>query len=133
MNISGLQMNPGKSAEVKASEKKTSQLLGDKKIEKEIKDSQAAEAKHAEADKEVSREEAQKVAEKLQLDSPSTNFRFMVKDPTSSSVDNVVIQVLDNNNHVIATIPKDVVTDMAKNGMTTGDGLKGLSVNQVVK
>lgn len=80
-------------------------------------------------------EEAQKVAQKLQHMVDEANIRFVVKDPTGTGSDNVVIEVRDENNKVIARIPEDVINNIHSEVVQTGkqDMPKGLLLNQFVK
>ena len=80
-------------------------------------------------------EQAQKVAQKLQHMVDEANIRFVVKDPTGTGSDNVVIEVRDENNKVIARIPEEVINNIHSETDQTGkqEMPKGLLLNQFVK
>ena len=58
--------------------------------------------------------EAKEIAKKLQNMVDESNIRFVVKDPTATGDSNVVIEVLNEHNQVVARIPEDVINDVHK-------------------
>ncbi|EKD42158.1 MAG: hypothetical protein ACD_73C00298G0005 [uncultured bacterium] len=79
-------------------------------------------------------EGASKVAQELQNMVDDANIKFVVKDPTGSGSDNVVIEVRDKNNKVIARIPQEVINDLHQRMPLESKNLpKGLLLDDQVK
>lgn len=104
-----------------------------KKAEPETNESKPAPVQKQEKGR--SSEEAKKIAQKLQNMVDEANIHFVVKDPMGTGVDNVVIEVRDENNKVVARIPEDVINDIHQEVVQEGghDLPKGLLLNQMVK
>ncbi len=77
----------------------------------------------------ISREQAQQVAKQLNVDFDKTSLRFSVIDPRKSGPHNIVIEVLDKNDKVVAEIPAKAVRELAKNMAT---GVPGLSAKNLL-
>lgn len=74
--------------------------------------------------------EAKEVAKKLQSMVDESNIRFVVKDPTGTGSNNVVIEVLNDHNQVVARIPEEVINDVHDQVIT--DDAKNLPKGMLV-
>ncbi|MBI4239325.1 MAG: flagellar protein FlaG [Deltaproteobacteria bacterium] len=91
-----------------------------------------AEAPKAAADP-VDPKRAQQVAEALSNQFGDRDIRFYVRDPTSTEVHNLVIEVVDAEGKVVATIPPQSMNRLARIPELGADGAdsKGVLVDQV--
>ncbi len=76
-------------------------------------------------------EMAREVAKKMEALVSNPNIRFVVRDPNSTGPQNVVIEVLNENDKVVARIPEDVVNQMVgtiKSVTNDADNHKGIII-----
>ncbi len=62
----------------------------------------------------VSEEQAQQVAEQLHEMFRETTLRFTVRDPSKVKPHNVIIEVVDENDKVVATIPSKEILKLSE-------------------
>lgn len=97
-----------------------------------VRSAKAEAAKAAAAPVPVDQERAKQVAAALSNQFSDRDIRFYVRDPTSNEVHNLVIEVVDAEGKVVATIPPQSMNRLARIPELGADGAdsKGVLVDQ---
>lgn len=114
---SGLKITPSKSEKPKKEESKQQPVL---EAKTEVRAQRAAEVKA-----EVSEERARQIAEQL-TQSFNRSLNFIVRDPTSSQPNNIIIEIRNSEGDVISTIPSAEALQLAESiAADRAEDLKG--------